>query len=221
MRLMLELIVFGVLATLALSFFGDKQNLNEELKNSQDSIAKYEDRVDSLEGSVKKKQKQIDSVKTRVEEKEAKIVDLQKQLEVDRKDYEEKIKGIEEAKISELIDSTHKIVEINDRLYIAVPEDYYRQVKKNEVELERLKSKAVILGRQLSRKDDIIDLKDSEIMYLGEQLNNKAQQLHFKDSIISEKDSQHDLLKTKIQKVKLQRNLSIIGGAGIILLILL
>jgi chromosome segregation ATPase len=222
MRLILEIITIAGLVTLTLFLFGDKNELDSKLKESEKKIAQYENKIGRLESAIRDSSLVIDSLHKRVDDYEKKLAEKDKELKETEKRYRGRIRRVYEAKLSELIDSTQKIIKVKNDTYVVVTEAFFRKAKANEFKLEKLKAKVGIFKEKLQIQDSIIDVKDEEIFNLVGQMANYKHQLALKDTIITEKDLQINTLEKHIKKTKLQRNITFGAvGAGIILLILL
>jgi len=221
MRLILEIVIIGILTIFLIIFVSDRKQLDERIEQSEERVEHYKGKVDSLSRSVSKKKAERDSLqecneyfKEQVVEKEREIIDAEKR-------YNDSIEAIQSTKLSDLIDSTQKIIKVNDTTYILVTEAFFRKVKEQQFQLKKAKAKVVTLEETLSLKDSIIEIKDETILNLVSQVNDYRQTIHLKDTIILEKDMQIDMLEKQNKKFKLQRNITIGAAAGIILLILL
>lgn len=221
MRLILEIVIIGILATFLMIFISDRKQLDERIEQSEERVEHYKGKIDSLSRSVSKKEAERDSLqecneyfKEQIVEKEREIIDAEKR-------YNDSIEAIQSTKLSDLIDSTQKIIKVNDTTYILVTEAFFRKVKEQQFQLKKVKAKVVTLEETLSLKDSIIEIKDETILNLVSQVNDYRQTIHLKDTIILEKDMQIDMLEKQNKKFKLQRNITIGAAAGIILLILL
>jgi chromosome segregation ATPase len=222
MRLVLEILIVGGLITLALFLFGDKNELSNKLEQSEKEIVYYENRLSELESAIKDSSLVIDSLHEEIKYYEKKLSEKEEELIEVESHYKSKIKHIYEAKLSDLIDSTQKIIKVKNDTYVVVTEAFYRKAKANEFKLEKLQAKVGIFREQLQIQDSIIDIKDQEIFNLVGQLNNQRHQLALKDSVITEKDIQIDALNGEVKRQKLQKGLTFgAAGVGIILLILL
>jgi chromosome segregation ATPase len=222
MRLVLEIIIVAGLVTLALFLFGDNSELNDKLKESEERVVEYEDKISKLEAAIRDSSLMIDSLHENIGEYEKKLSDKNKELKETEKHFKSKIERIYKAKLSELIDSTQKIIKVKNDTYVVVTEAFFRRAKANEFKLEKLEAKVGIFRDQLMIQDSIIEIKDQEIFNLVGQLNNQRHQLSLKDSVIMEKDVQIDALDREVKKQKLRKGLTFgAAGIGIILLILL
>jgi flagellar biosynthesis chaperone FliJ len=222
MRLVIEIVIIVGLAGLALFFFGDNNELDSKLKESEKKIVQYENKIGRLESAIRDSSLVIDSLHEKVDDYEIKLSEKQQELEETEQRYKDKIEQVYEVKLSELIDSTQKIIKVKNDTYVVVTEAFYRKARANEFKLEKLQAKVGIFREQLQIQDSIIDIKDKEIFNLVGQLNNQRHQIALKDSIITEKDIQVDALDREVKRQKLQKGLTLGAvGAGIILLILL
>jgi hypothetical protein len=220
MKSVIKWVVFIGLIMAALYFFVDRQELDGRLSRSNGRIANIEDSLDRAQYKIDSLEASRDSLSEKTGELEARVSFLDEQLVQTNKAHKDSIEAIQEAKLSDLVDST-RIIYKDDTAFVLVSERYYRQSLTSEVELKRLRSIVGIYKNKAHLKDSIIELKDKSIFNLMDQVANYKQQLGLKDSIITEKDFQLNIQEKRIRKIKLQRNITIGAGLGIILLIIL
>ncbi len=220
MRLVVEIVVIGLLVWLSVSFFMDKREVKDELKDSQEKVERLEGKVGSLNDSLNVLEQDRDSLSHKSDSLKNKIKDITGDVKRIQEAYKDSIEAIQEAKLSNLIDSSRIIIK-GSKTFVLVSEKYYRQARINEVDLERLESIVGIYRNKVQLQDSLIEIKDEEIMNLMHQVAVYKHKVGLKDSVITEKDMQLNMKDSQLKKYKTQRNVAVGGILGTIILILL
>lgn len=134
--------------------------------------------------------------------------------------YRDSLDSLRGTEIEELINESSKIIRINDTLYIALTEEYYRSLLEDRLMMRKLKARQVVLKNKLVIKDSIIEVRDDQIFNLIHQLAVKNGIINKKDTIITEKELQNKMLEEQSRKYRLQRNITM-GAAGVVVLLFL
>ena len=209
MRLVLEIIIVGILLTFALTFMGDK---NDAIEQSEQRVETYQDSLALLDDSLSALRNQVQHYKQREVELEDKLAEKEDKEKQIKDAYRDSINKVKTASLSELIDSTQKIIEGKNGDHVVVREAFFRQAKQNQVELKKMKSLVGIYQDKVAIQDSMLELKDEAITNLMARNSVLRHKVGLKDTIITEKNIQLEGKDQVIRRYKWQRNL-VIGGA--------